>query len=429
MPCGRGMTTAAAAASHPSGGRAKQQCPLHACLLRHGIAELDPFSTPKHLALSQEVVRSNVEPKLAALAAEGLSPARMLRLLVAKPSPLWCSFGATFLPKLELLRKILVLNDYHPHPQAPQLTAVGRVLAGSPTSSAKFLLRDHAKVERLVRWLEGSLGIGPAQLAGCKALYTALCQPVDSAQAVWSMLLGQGMPAGEVARVFLSTPTMFGRSPKLLEARLGFLQQELGLHAAAALGIVVQQPRLLTSNVQARLPPLLRFLDGYLGEEGAGPGLVLKQPALGTVSARAAKHVVSSLTARGYSQAQVRGMIAKFPVFLIMDLDSPTQQQKLDWIATVSPWTLDDFLTSPTYFGYSTRRLASRLDFMRQHDLELPNTPRALAVPSDARFMSSMRTRLAKQGRAPAVADWAVWDEAWLQSEAGKKWGYPPLAY
>jgi hypothetical protein len=117
----RSPVLAAAAASRGKDrgsqpGSQQGQCPLHACLLRHGIADLSPFSAPKHLGLSQEVVSSNVEPKLVALTAEGLSPAQMVRLLAAKDSPLGCSFGATFQPNLELLGKILALSDYQPHP-------------------------------------------------------------------------------------------------------------------------------------------------------------------------------------------------------------------------------------------------------------------------------------------------------------------------
>jgi hypothetical protein len=423
---------AVAAAIRGGGSQPSTQeglCPLHTCLLRHGITDLGPFSTLNHLGLSQEVVSSKVEPKLAALAAEGLSPAQMARLLAASHSPVWCSYGDTFRPNLELLRSVLAFSEYQPHPQAPQLTAVGRVLAGAPGHAAMYLTRDHAKVQRLVRWLDGSLGIGLAQLAGCKTLYHALYQPVESLQAVSSMLLGQGVPAEEVARVFLAQPTLFGRDPKLLQARLGCLQRELRLDAAAALQLAVQEPPLLMKKLEDSLPPLLHFLDGYMGVEGAGRGLVLRQPVLGSKSAQAAKRAVSSLAARGYSQEQIRGMISKYPTLLAMDLGSPTQQQKLEWIATVSPWTLDDFLASPTYLAYDTRRLASRLDFMRQHGLALPDSPGTLATTSNASFMSMMRKRLAKQGRQPAVADWAAWEGAWLQTEAGKKWGYPPLAY
>ncbi len=85
----------------------EQPCPLHACLLQHGIADMAPFSTPKHLALSQEAVSSNVEPKLAALAAEGLNPAQIARLLSVASHPLLpCKFGDTFGPNLALLRQI-----------------------------------------------------------------------------------------------------------------------------------------------------------------------------------------------------------------------------------------------------------------------------------------------------------------------------------
>jgi hypothetical protein len=120
-----------------------------------------------------------------------------------------------------------------------------------------------------------------------------------------------------------------------------------------------------------------------MGEKGAGRRLVLRQPVLGTTSAHPAKHVVSSLAARGYNQLQIRGMISKYPSLLAMDLDSPTQQQKLDRIATVSPWTLDHFLASPKHVTAATRRLASRLDFIRQHGLDELSSPGMLATYSD----------------------------------------------
>jgi hypothetical protein len=321
------------------------------------------------------------------------------------------------------------LRDYQPHPQAPQLTAVGRLVAGASVKAAEYLSRDHAKVQQLVRWLKGSLGLGLAELAGCNTLCQVLLLRVEAAQAVSSLLLGQGVPAGEVSRILLASPTMFSCSPKLLQARLGFLQRELGLNAAAALDLGMRQPRLLTRKLEDSLPPLLRFLDGYMGEEGAGRSLAVKDIAIGTLTAAAAERSVSGLAARGFGQEQVRGMITKHPSLLVLDLDSPTQQQKLDWIATVSPWALDDFLASPRNFGAATRRLASRLDFMQQHGMQLPDSPGTLATCSDARFMFLMCKRLAKQGRTPAVADWASWEEAWLQTDAGKKWGYPPLAY
>jgi hypothetical protein len=244
----RSLPTAAASGCAGK-ARAKGGCPLHACLLRHGITHLGPFSAPKHLGLSKEVVSSKVEPKLAALAAEGLRPAQMAWLLAAKRSPLSCSYVDTFQPNLELLQSILAFSEYQPHPQALQLTAVGRLLAGAPSHAAIYLSRDHAKVQELVRWLEGSLGISLAQLAGCKSLYQALQLAMENAHAVCSMLLGQGVPAEELSHVIQAQPTLFKYSPELLQARLGCLQQELGLDAAAALQLAVRHPQRLIKKV------------------------------------------------------------------------------------------------------------------------------------------------------------------------------------
>ena len=136
------------------------------------------------------------------------------------------------------------------------------------------------------------------------------------------------------------------------------------------------------------------------------------------------------MEARGYSRQQVQAMVRKFPALLYLDLDSPLQQQKLEGIQTVSPWTVGTFLSVPTYFAsVTTRRLASRLDFLLQHELSAPASPGKLVVLSDARFLADVGKQLARQGRKLAVADWRAWEDSWLKTEAGRKWGFPPLKY
>ncbi|GAB4822902.1 hypothetical protein N2152v2_009948 [Parachlorella kessleri] len=290
-------------------------CPLHACLLRYGITDLAAFSAPRHLALNQEAVSSNVEPKLAALAAEGLSPTQTLQLMRGHVSPLPCSYANVFTPNLQLLRQIVANTDHRPHSKAPHLTAAGKILATAPATAAKYLSRDPSKVQQLLQWLEGSLGIG----------------------------------------------------------------------------------------------------------------LVLAQPSVGTLSVKLAERSVGSLAARGQSQKQIQGMIDRTPSLIILDLDSPLQRQKLDWIERVSPWTLDDFLSVPSYFTYSTRRLAARLALLRECGLQPPSTPNRLAQPSSATFTANVRKRLAKRGGQLPWASWAEWEEAWLGTEEGREWGFPPL--
>jgi hypothetical protein len=418
----------AASPSQPS-GPGPEVCPLHACLRQYGITDLAALSKPRHLAMSQDAVDSSVAPKLAALRAEGLSAAQMHRLLSEAQSIESCSYEGTFLRNLELLRKIAAHKTHRPHPQAPQLTAVGRLLARGPAAAASYLARDHGKVLQLLEWLQGSLGIGLAELAGCSDPCSALYASADSAAAVCCQLFAWQVPMEAAVRIFLTRPNFFRCKPASLAARVGALQQELGLDAAAAVRMLVQQPRLASVRLHVRLSFLLAYLDDVMGEEGAGCRLVLQQPALAINTAAGAQQAVLSLTARGYSREEIRAMVNKFPTLLQTNLDSPLQQQKLEWIDTVSPWTLDDFLATPRYFLATTRRLASRVDFMRQHGLDLPSSPGTLAGYSDAVFMAAILKRLHNAGVVPAVADWGAWEEWWLGSEAGRQWGFPPLHF
>ena len=115
--------------------------------------------------------------------------------------------------------------------------------------------------------------------------------------------------------------------------------------------MVVQEPKLLTHDLAARLPPLLACLDelmeGHLPpaqRSGAGRQLVARHPRLATITADSARATVSALAAWGYQPEQIRGMVDGFPSLLALGLSSPLQQQKLEWVRRVSPWGLDDFL-------------------------------------------------------------------------------------
>ncbi|GAB4822930.1 hypothetical protein N2152v2_009976 [Parachlorella kessleri] len=411
---------------HEATGSPAQPCPLHACLLRHGITDLAAFSAPKHLALSWEVVSSNVEPKLAALVAEGLSPKQMGQLLgQGTNSPLACSYKDTFQPNLQLLQQTAA---YVPKRQGPKshLTAAGMFLAASPRAAASYLSRDPGKVQQLLRWLEGSLGIGLQRLAACSSLCYALALSAGAASAVCLSLQEQQVSAERVAHMLVRQPTVFGLQPRVLSARLEALQSNLDLHTAAALQLALANSRLLTGNMEANLPSLLRFLDGYMGEEGAGRRLVRAQPALVTLTAKIAERSIGSLPARGYSQQQIQRMIFKLATILALNLDSPLQRQKLDWIERVSPWVLDDFLDKPQYLVTKTRRLAARLALLQECKLQPPSTAATVTTTSDGRFINSVNKRLARQGRELPYVSWAEWEEAWLSTEEGREWGFPP---
>ncbi|GAB4822909.1 hypothetical protein N2152v2_009955 [Parachlorella kessleri] len=426
---GIGAPSSGSSSGGDSSSRPAQPCPLHACLLQHGITDLAAFSSPKHLALSQEAVDSNVEPKLAALAADGLTPKQIQQLLKAKTtaSTLSCSYKGTFLPNLQLLRQIGAFVEHRPHPKAPNLTAPGKILAASPSAAAIYLSRDHSKVQQLLQWLEGSLGSGLRQLSACKDLCNALLLSAGAASAVCLLLQRQHVPSEQVAQMLIQQPTSFGLKPEVLFARIGAIQRHLGLEAAAALQVAIACPKLLTVQLESSLPALLLFLDGYMGEEGAGRRLVRAQPMLGLVAAKAAARSVGNLAARGHSQQRVRGMISKHPTLLHLDLDSPLQQQKLDWIKRESPWSLEVFLETPRYFVASARRLASRLALLEECGLQPPPNPGTLATYSNARYLDTVRKQLARQGRDLPWASWAEWEGVWLGTEEGREWGFPPL--
>ncbi|GAB4822928.1 hypothetical protein N2152v2_009974 [Parachlorella kessleri] len=231
----------------------------------------------------------------------------------------------------------------------------------------------------------------------------------------------------QLARMVLAKPQLLRFSATTLAAKLAALEDVLDSDAAAALQLAVVQPVLLSLDIRARLPPLLRFLDTYMGEAGAGRRLVLAQPVVGAVSATAAERSIGSLSARGYSQQRIQGIISKQPSILTLNLDSPLQRQKLDWIERVSPWTLDDFLDKPQYIGTKTRRLAARLALLQKCGLQPSPTAATLATTSDARFMKSLDKQLVRQGQGLPWASWAEWEEAWLGTEEGREWGFPPI--
>ncbi|GAB4819589.1 hypothetical protein N2152v2_006635 [Parachlorella kessleri] len=404
-----------------------QSCPLHACLLQYGISNLAAFCRPRHLALSQEAVSSDVEPKLAALAAEGLSPRHLERLLLNNSHQLLaCSYRSTFKPNLQLLRQLAVYREHEVHPEAPQLTAVGKLLAASTPSSARYLACDPRKVQQLVQWLGTNLDVTKPRLAGCSALCQALQQTAASVEKAAVALQEQSVPKHEVARVFLVAPGILGRRPALVAARAGFLAKQLQVDPAAAMNLIVRWPPLALREIEARLPPLLNFLDDYMGVEGAGQRLVLEQPAVAGTCADSAQCSTSALEAVTGSKHEVLATVEKLPTVLMMNLSTPLQQQKLEWIAQ-SPWPLVVFLSNPRYLAGKTRRLASRMAFLRESGLPPPASPALLVTRFDDRFRADVSRMLKKQGRELLCASWPEWLAVWLGTDEGKKWGFPPL--
>ena len=402
-------------------------CPLHACLREFGFADLTPFSGKRHLALSAEAVERDVRPKLAALAAEGLMPQQAAKLLSQKDSPLPCDYEVVFAPNLALLVGLLALRqkEYVPPPGQPQLTAVGTLLARQPSQAARVLSRSPQLIGATLRWAEGELGVSRAALAGSAHILDALLTGTEAGRRVREMFVGLGCNQAAVAKLFLSAPTIFGLSPAtVLGPRLQFLQQALGIDSTAALGLAQRNPRLVRQNIEGTLPGLLACLDECMGEAGAGRRLVLKNPVLGTATAQRAEREIAGMKGRGLSHAQVMAQIEAYPSLLVVNAASVAQQQKRVWFEQASPWPAALLDSVPRLRAASLRRLASRHDFMVQHGLEL-YAAETLATLPDKDFAARMSKKL---GRPFSEAEWRAWVRGWLDTESGRRWGFPRRA-
>ena len=413
-----------------SGSRAAAEgpaCPLHACLREFGFADLAPFSEKRHLALSAETVERDVQPKLAALAAEGLMPQQAAKLLLQTHSPLPCDYVAVFAPNLALLAGLLALRqeEYVPPPGQPQLTAVGALLAEQPSDAAKLLSRSPELIGAMLRWAEGELGVSRAALAGSANILNALRVSAEAGRRAREMLSGLGCDHAAAAKLFLCAPSIFRLDPvMILRPRLRFLQQALRIESTAALTLVQRNPRLILQNIEGTLPGLLACLDECMGEAGAGRRLVLKDPRVGTAIASTAQREIAGMKARGLSHAEIVAQIEAFPSLLARNAASFAQQQKRDWFEQASPWPATLLDSVPRVRAASLRRLASRHDFMVQHGLELYSIE-SLARSPDTEFAECMGKKL---GRPFSEADWRAWVRGWLDTESGRRWGFKPRA-
>lgn len=394
------------------------------CLLRYGVEDLSAFSTRRHLQLSQHKIKEEVEPKLSILVREGLTPVQLKDMFGRRRSPLFCSFSENFQPNVEILAGVVSHRDApKPSKRPQQLSRVGQVLAASPFQSNKYLRREPQDVQQLLSWITNKLGLGPAALASSPSLLAILSLQLPTCQAVTGLLQALNVPPPVLSNALLTQPSLFTLVPALLEANLRCLQRELHLSAPAALQLALGQPSSLRMRLEERLPALLAYLDEVAGGSGGGPALVLRGPVLLNCSRASAAECVAHLTERGFDTGAIRIMLRKSPGLLTHNLGSPTQQHKLDWITQVSPWTLADFLVNPRYLIASTRRLASRLDYLLQHDIPPSPSPGALAVLNDVQFMAMLRKQFLRGGSKAALPEWNAWMKEWLQSPAGQQWG------
>ena len=70
--------------------------------------------------------------------------------------------------------------------------------------------------------------------------------------------------------------------------------------------------------------------------------------------------------------------------------------------------------------------MAARLALLRECGVSPPPTPGVLAVYRDTRFLKRVCSQLEKQGRELPWASWAEWEKAWLDTDEGREWGFPP---
>ena len=166
------------------------------------------------------------QPMVAALQAEGLSPASMAQLLLSQ-GRLRPSLERTFAANWAVLLLLAPHLKEGRQKRPPQLTLLGAALDRGPVMAARFLARDPAAVQELLGWLRDSLGIGPEQLAGSAQLFKALVASEPACSAVASLLRERGVGAAEVGRVFLRQPGLLVQKPTTLEAKLGLLEREL----------------------------------------------------------------------------------------------------------------------------------------------------------------------------------------------------------
>ncbi|GAB4822877.1 hypothetical protein N2152v2_009923 [Parachlorella kessleri] len=309
----------------------------------------------------------------------------------------------------------------------PAWKTAGKILAGSPAATIRYLPRDPSKVQQLLQWLEGSLGVGLQQLAACNNPCNALQLSADAASEVSVFLQRQQVPVEQVAQMLLMHPSTFSYKPQVWSARMQALQQHLDLDTAAALQVAVALPTVLAKKLETRLPPLLLFLESYMGEEGAGRRLVCARLSLAGATASDIGCSIASLAARGYTQQEIRTMISKDATLFQTNLASPLQRQKLDWIDRVSPWTLADFLGSPRYYNTTTRRLAGRLALLRACGLQAPPLPGVQAVYNGFQFLQSVKEQLTRKGRELPWASWPEWESEWLGTGEGREWGFPSI--
>lgn len=239
-------------------------------------------------------VQGELEPKLAALEAEGLGPQQVAHFL-RQPAPLPCP-APGFLANLGALRALLApIGSEQVAASAAYtagLSAVGLLVVRSPACLGTYVGRPPGSLAASTAWLEGQLGIDNAQLAGmvfrrpCILTVTLGPQLLD----VLAVLDGLGAAASRSSAGAASGGTTVGWGRRLLEL----------------------DPLVLTYS----LPDVEANL--------------------------------AALREAGYSAAEVCSALEEAANLLVLDLASAPQTRRLlAWARAESGWALADFAREP----------------------------------------------------------------------------------
>ncbi|GAB4814449.1 hypothetical protein N2152v2_001495 [Parachlorella kessleri] len=131
---------------------------------------------------------------------------------------------------------------------------------------------------------------------------------------------------------------------------------------------------------------------------------------------------VQRLVKRGLDVDDIRQLVSENPDLLVLDLEGPVQQQKLQWAQEQLGWPLAKLLREKL-FGRSLLRMASRLAFMRHLALPKPGSLRYIGRDREPVFLAAVSKAA---GRDISAAEFAEWVAGWLQTPEGQRWGFKP---
>jgi hypothetical protein len=359
-------STAARSAAN-EGGAPEQLSPLQQCLRDAGFADVSFWAQRRFAKYATDAyVEGNLRPKLAALAAEGL-----------------------------------------------------RLHQGPGSEALQYLLQTDNH-----NMIPPELSVWKTNLEELQGLMSGFQLPAEGKRRSNKDLAGLSVVGQMIARNPVPLAGYFNSSPGSLTAQRVWLSANLGLTDSEIARLVWQDPGLITYRLDTGVLDLLQYLDSaeMAGRAGWGRELLLRDASLlRPGNLERVRRNVDVMRGAGCSREDIVVLFNKRPDMSKKVLDGDTFRCKFDWILNESPWGLDVFFAAPAYLSADLARMASRLAFMRQHRLKLPDTPPLVAAKSDQEFCRAMGKQL---GRAMTAEEWAAWVEGeWLPSEGGRRWG------